>query len=73
MCREGIRYSTTSVRRRLPPSMCFCVCLINQVKVGLFLGTNVPMLSGVHQLVMHAFNAVDFVIFCSPIEYLYIF
>ncbi len=63
----------TSVRRRLPPSMCSYVCLINQVKVGLFLGTNVPMLSGVHQLVMHAFNTVDFVIFCSPIEYLYIF
>jgi hypothetical protein len=28
------------------------------------------MLSGVHQLVMHAFDAVGFVILCSPFEYL---
>ena len=66
---EGVRHPTTSVRRQLPPSMCSCVCLIKQ-NVGLFLGTNVPTLSGVHQLVMHAFDVVDFVILCSPFEYL---
>jgi hypothetical protein len=66
---EGVRHPTTSVRRRLAPSMCSCVCLIKQ-NVGLLLGTNVPTLSGVHQLVMHAFDAVGFVILCSPFEYL---
>jgi hypothetical protein len=60
---------TTFVRRQLPPSMCSCVCLIKQ-NVGLFLGTNVPTLSGVHQLVMQSFDAVSFVILCSPFEYL---
>ena len=30
---EGVRHLTTSVRRRLPPSMCSCVCLINQAKM----------------------------------------
>ena len=30
---EGVRHPTTSVRRRLPPSMCSCVCLINQAKM----------------------------------------
>ena len=69
MHRERVRYPTTSVRRQLPPSMCSCVCLIKQ-NVGLLLGTNVPTLSGVHQLVMHVFNAVGFVILCSPFEYL---
>jgi hypothetical protein len=66
---EGVRHPTTFVRRRLPPSMCSYVCLTKQ-NVGLFLGTNVPTLSGVHQLVMHAFDVVDFVILCSPFEYL---
>jgi hypothetical protein len=32
MCGEGVRHPTASVRRRLPPSMCTCVCLINQAK-----------------------------------------
>ena len=67
---EGVRHLTTSVRRRLPPSMCSCVCLIKQINVGLLLGTNVPTLSSVHQLVMHAFDVVGFVILCSPFEYL---
>jgi hypothetical protein len=67
---EGVRHPTTSVRRRLPPSMCSCVCLVKQMNVGLLLGTNVPTLSSVHQLVMHAFDAVDFVMLCSPSEYL---
>ena len=30
---EGVRHPTTSVLRRLPPSMCSCVCLINQAKM----------------------------------------
>ena len=63
---EGVTHPTTSVRRQLPPSMCSCVCFIKQMNVGLLLGTNVPTLSGVHQLVMHAFDAVGFVILCSP-------
>jgi hypothetical protein len=29
---EGVRHPTTSVRRRLTPSICSCVCLINQAK-----------------------------------------
>jgi hypothetical protein len=70
MCGEGIRHPTTSVRRWLPPSMCSCVCLIKQINVGLLLGINVPTLLGVHQLVMHAFDVVSFVILCSPFEYL---
>ena len=35
----------------LPP----CVHVFNQANVGLLLGTNVPKLSGVYQLVMYAF------------------
>ena len=66
---EGVRHPTTSVRRQLPPSMCSCVCLIKQ-NVGLFLGTNVPTLSSVHQLVMQSFDAVSFVILYSLFEYL---
>ena len=45
---EGVRHPTTSVHRRLSPSMCSCVCLIKQVNVGLLLSTNVPTLSGIH-------------------------
>jgi hypothetical protein len=30
---EDVRYPTTSVRRRLTPSMRSCVCLINQAKM----------------------------------------
>ena len=41
--------------------------------VVLLLGTNVPTLSGVHQLVMHAFDVVGFVILYSPFEYLNVF
>ena len=70
---EGVRHPTTSVRKRLPPSMFSCVCLIKQINFGLLLSTNVPTLSGVHQLVMHAFDIVDFVILCSPFEYLVYF
>ena len=33
MCGEGVRHPTTSVRKWLPPSMCSCVCLINQAKM----------------------------------------
>ena len=33
MCGEGVRHPTTSVHRWLPPSMCSCVCLINQAKM----------------------------------------
>ena len=62
---EGVRHPTTTVNRQLPPSMCSFVCLIKQ-NVGLLLGTNVPMLSSVHQLVMHVFDAIGFVILCSP-------
>jgi hypothetical protein len=40
------------------------------VNVGLFLGTNVSMLSSIHQLVMYAFDAVGFVIICSPFEHI---
>ncbi len=72
MYEEGVRHPTTSARKRLPPSMCSCVCLTKQ-NVGLFLGTNVSTLSGVHQLVMHTFDAVGFVILCSPFEYLVTF
>ena len=34
---------------------------------------DIMLKSGVHQLVMHTFDAVDFVILCSPFDYLYIF
>ena len=30
---EGVRHPTTSVHKRLPPSMCSCVCLINQAEM----------------------------------------
>ena len=30
---EGVKHPTIFVRRRLPPSMCYCVCLINQAKM----------------------------------------
>ncbi len=30
---KGVRHPTKSVRRWLPPSMCSCVCLINQAKM----------------------------------------
>ena len=33
-------------------------------------GINFPTLLGVHQLVMHVFDAIGFVILCSPFEYL---
>ena len=69
---EGVRHPTTSARRRLPSSMCSYVCLTKQ-NVGLFLDTNVSTLSGVHQLAMHTFDAVGFVILCSPFEYLVAF
>ena len=72
MHREGVKHPTTTVHRQLPPSMCSFVCLIKQ-NVGLLLGINVPMLSSVHQLVMHAFDAIGFVILCSPFEYLVYF
>ena len=67
---KGVRHPTTFVRRRLPPSMCLCVFDQSSKNVGLLLDTNVLTLSGVHQLVMHAFNTVGFVIFCSSFEYL---
>ena len=70
---EGVRHPTASIRKRLPPSMCSCVCLIKQINVGLLLGTNVPTLSSVHQLVMHAFDIVGFVILCFLFEYLVYF
>ena len=70
MCGEGVKYPTTSIRRRLPSSMCSCVCLINQAKIGLLLSTNVPTLLGIYQLVIHAFDTIGFVILCSLFEYL---
>ena len=33
MQEEGVRHSTTSIRKRLPPSIGSCVCLINQAKM----------------------------------------
>jgi hypothetical protein len=47
-----------------------CVFDQSSKNVGLLLSTNIPTLSGVHQLVMHAFNVVVFVILCSAFEYL---
>jgi hypothetical protein len=41
-----------------------CVHVCDQSKVGLLLGTNVPTLLGVHQLVMHAFRRGRF---CYPL------
>jgi hypothetical protein len=71
MREEGVRHPMTSVRRRLPPTICSYVCLINQAKnVGLLLSTNVPTLSSIHQLVMYAFDVVGFIILCSSFEYL---
>jgi phosphate starvation-inducible membrane PsiE len=70
---EGVKHPMTSIHRQLPPSMCSCVCLIKQINVGLLLGTNVTTLSGVHQLVMHIFDVVGFVILCFPDFYLFLF
>jgi hypothetical protein len=70
MREEGVRHPTTSVRRRLPPSMCFCVFDQSSKNVGLIIKYKYPDIVGLHQLVMHAFDAVGFVIICSPFEYL---
>jgi hypothetical protein len=67
--RFGVATNYREIMRCYWSPMCFYVCLIKQ-NVGLLLGTNVPTLPGVHQLVMHAFNAINFVILCSPFEYL---
>ena len=49
--------------------MLLCVFDQSSKDVGLLLGTNVPILPGVHQLAMHAFDVVGLVILCSPFEY----
>ena len=69
---EGVKHPMTSIRKQLPPFMCSCVCLIKQINVGLLLGTNVTTLSGVHQLVMQAFDVVGFVILCFT-DFLFFF
>ena len=53
----------------LPP----CVHVFDQTNVGLLLGTNVPKLSGIHQLVIHAFRHGQFCYPLLPFDYLYIF
>ncbi len=47
-----------------------CVFDQSSKNVGLLLNTNIPTLLGVHQLVIHAFDAVGFVVFSSPFKYL---
>ena len=67
---KGVRYSMISVGRRLPLHVLLCVFDQSSKYVGLLLSTNILTLSGAHQLVMHAFDIVSFVILCSPFEYL---
>ena len=61
MCGEGVRHPMTSVRRRLPPSICFCVFDQSSKNVGLIIKYKYLDVVGLHQLVMHAFDAVGFV------------